>query len=377
MFTTFPVVTLTGPRQSGKTTVCRKLFPEMPYLNLERITTINQLKADPERFISNYTNGAIIDEAQNYPEIFSLVQVIVDDDIFKGRTDRHFILTGSSNLALLSKVTQSLAGRTSVLSLLPLSISELNEEQRNLPSDELIFKGGYPTIWANAKDPTTIYSSYYDTYVERDLRQIMNIKDLSAFDRFVRLCAGRIGTEYNATALSNEVDVSRQTIDSWMSVLQTSYIVHLLPPYYENIRKRLVKSPKIYFYDTGLASFLLGIENAKQISTSPFRGQLFENMVVNEMIKMHTNTGKDAHLFFYRDQSQHEVDILSQHAQMLELYEIKSGMSFNGTYYKGIKYLKNLFKDRIVRSSVIYDGSTDIDRDDEGLYNFRRLRPLC
>ena len=370
-FDFFPVITLTGPRQSGKTTICRELYPDLPYVNLEEIDTLNRIKEDPQSFFTNHPNGAIIDEAHHYPEIFSYIQVNVDEDIYQGKMDRKFIVTGSSNCALLEKVTQSMAGRTAVLTLLPLSQKELQQAGKKTDTDRLILNGGYPAVWKNETAREIIYRNYFTTYIERDVRSIINIKDLMPFQTFMRLCAGRIGTEFNASALSVAVGVSVPTINNWLSVLAASYTVYLLSPYHANIGKRLTKTPKLYFYDTGLATFLLGIENEEQLKTHPLRGELFENMVVNEMMKEGLNKGKEEHLYFYRDKTQREIDVIRMKALDLEAYEIKSGKSYNGDYYKQLKFFKDLLGDQVKRTAVIYDGETNNRDLINGLYNYR------
>jgi predicted AAA+ superfamily ATPase len=363
----YRVLTITGPRQSGKTTLCRNLFAGLPYINFEDIPTRMEAMSDVKGFINCFPQGAIIDEAHNFPDIFSAIQVEVDEDIFRGKHDRFFVVTGSSNFSLLEKVTQSMAGRTAILTLLPLSIKELGEQAVGVSTDTLMLNGGYPAIWANGIPRQMLYSDYYSSYVERDARQVVNLKEITSFHRFVRLCAGRIGSEFNASALSNEVGVTTKTIGNWLNILGASYIIYLLPPYYENIGKRLTKTPKIYFYDTGLASYLLGIADEDQLQTHPLRGALFENIVINEMLKERFNRGRDNNLYFYRDKSQREVDVIQWNGISLSAYEIKSGLSFKPDYSKNIDYLKSLLGEKITRSAVIYDGNTDGSR----LYNFR------
>ncbi|MDO4163408.1 MAG: ATP-binding protein [Bacteroides sp.] len=369
----FPVVTLTGPRQSGKTTLCRELYPDLPYINLEEIDMLSSLKDDPHRFFANHPNGAIIDEAHHYPDIFSYIQVYVDEDIYQGKKDRKFVVTGSSNFALLEKVTQSMAGRTAVLTLLPLSQKELQHSGRNVDTDRFILNGGYPAVWKNEAAREMIYRNYFTTYVERDVRNIVQVKDLMAFQTFIRLCAGRIGTEFNASALSVAVGVSVPTIHNWLSILAASYTVYMLSPYHANIGKRLTKTPKLYFYDTGLATYLLGIENEQQLKTHPLRGELFENMVVNEITKEAFNKGRVENLYFYRDKSQREIDIIRLRALEIEAYEIKAGKSYNSDYYKHLKYLESLPSLAVRRTAVIYDGDTESHTAKEGLYNFRNF----
>ncbi|MDR3268721.1 MAG: ATP-binding protein, partial [Tannerella sp.] len=365
----FPVITVTGPRQSGKTTLCRNLFRELPYINLEKTRVREAVMLDTEKYLYEYPDGLIIDEAQQYPDLFSYIQVAVDEN-----PSRRYILTGSSNFSLLEKITQSLAGRTALFTLLPLSLHELGDRKHDISTDTLILNGGYPAVWAKNTPRELFYGNYYSTYIERDVRQIIHVKDVNQFQTFIRLTAGRIGTECNAAALSNEVGVVTNTIKQWFSVLAASYIIYMLPPYYENIGKRLVKSPKVYFYDTALACYLLGIETEAQLAVHPLRGALFENMVVNEALKERYNAGKRPDLFFYRDRSQKEVDLIQTKANDLHLYEIKSSKTYHKEFYKGIDYLKNIFGERITRSALIFDGDTEIPSVRNGVYNFRDFR---
>lgn len=364
----YPVITITGPRQSGKTTLCHEMFPDFAYVNLEDPITRSQIMADPRFFFDLYSSGLIIDEAHHYPDLFSFIQVTVDQ-----YPERRFIITGSSNFALLEKVTQSLAGRTAVLTLLPLSLHELGDLINHYSADTLMLNGCYPAIWSKNFPRQDLYKNYYSTYIERDIRQIINLKDMNQFQVFIRLCAGRIGTEFNASSLSGEVGVTVATIKSWLSVLQASYIAYSLPPYFENIGKRLVKSPKLYFYDTGLVCYLLGIENEQQLAVHPLRGAIFENMVVNEAIKNRLNKAKEPNLYFYRDKSQKEVDLLHLTGDQIQAYEIKSGKSYLKEYYKAIVYIKEIFKERLVKSALIYDGMDEIPSQENGAYNFRHF----
>jgi predicted AAA+ superfamily ATPase len=367
----YPVATLTGPRQSGKTTLCRMLFPELPYFNLENVDTLHLIQDDVKRFFDNHPGGVIIDEAHHLPRLLSDIQVLVDEDRFQGNTHRKFIVTGSSNFALLSKVAQSMAGRTSMLTLLPFSYKELHAAGISPDTNRFILNGGYPGVWRNDAIRRSIFSDYTTTYIERDVRSLINIKDLSAFQAFVRLCAGRIGTELNASSLSVAIGVSVNTIQSWLSVLAASYVVYLLPPYHANIGKRLTKTPKFYFYDTGLASYLLGIESEEQLQMHPLRGALFENMVINELKKEGLNRGIDEPLYFYRDKTGREIDVIRVRGMNIEAYEIKAGKSYNTDYYKHLKYLKEKMGDVLTRTAVVYDGDDNSPSHRDGLYGFR------
>jgi predicted AAA+ superfamily ATPase len=373
-FSYFPVITLTGPRQSGKTTLCRMAFPDMPYVNFEDLSTLAEVQADPKGFLEKYPNGLIIDEAQNYPKILSYLQVSVDDALFKGRNDLHYIVTGSNNFALLEKVTQSMAGRTAVMNLLPLSTNELIADRGDIGTSELILYGGYPAVWqTDSQARRMLLSNYYTTYIERDIRKLINIKDLQAFQTFIRLCAARIGQEFNASNLAVETGVAVNTIRHWLSILSTSYVVYLLHPYYANIGKRLTKMPKLYFYDTGLASFLLGIQTFEQMDTHPLRGSLFENLVVNDIKKFGSNKGEEEKLFFYRDKSKHEVDILRLLPRSIEAYEVKSCKTYSQDLFSNLTYLKTLLKDSLSKTVVVYDGDQGNSVSENGFCNFRNM----
>lgn len=363
----FPVITITGPRQSGKTTLCKNLFSDLPYYNLEDPETLYFIVADPKAFLEALPDGAIIDEAHHFPQLLSYLQVIVDENPAK-----RFIVTGSSNFSLLQNITQSLAGRTAVLTLLPLSLKEIGGKIGDISTDTLILNGGYPHIWANEGFPRMMfYKNYYGSYIERDVRRIENVKDLLLFRKFITLCTGRIGSEFIASNISNEVGVAVSTIINWMSILAASYIAYQLPPYFANVNKRLVKTPKLYFYDVGLACYLLGIENEEQLSTHPLRGNLFENLVVNEALKERLNEGKDPNLYFFKDKSQREVDLVHTHGQELQAYEIKSAQTYTPSFYNNIDYFKKLFGDRVTRTGVIYDGKLTRLTEEKSAQNFR------
>lgn len=370
----FPVITLTGPRQSGKTTLCRHLYPSLPYLNMENIQTSLFFNENPVGFLDNLSEGAIIDEAQLEPELFRALQVVVDEDYHSEKL-RKFIITGSSNFSLMAKISESMSGRTAPLTLLPLSTDEiLNYKDKNeISTSELMFLGGYPKVWTNpieAKD--IIIQSYIDTYVERDLRNLLNVKDLNKFLKFLGLCAGRIGTELNRNSLAIETGVTIATIDSWLSVLQASYIIWLLQPWSTNLNKRLTKSPKIYFYDTGLLCSLLGIREAKQIETYPIRGAIFENMVINNFIKKTFNKGLKPKLWFYRDKTGREIDLIIETVDGLNLYEIKASTGFNPDYFKNIRYFEKTFPEKVTSASILYDGETSKTNDSKSrIFNFK------
>lgn len=365
----YPVITITGPRQTGKTTLVKKLFSDKTYFNLENPDLREMAASDPRAFLQAAKNGAILDEIQRVPELLSYLQEIVDNSMQKGQ----FILTGSNQFSLLSNISQSLAGRTVLLKLLPLSISELNQKIDSYSTDDLIFHGFYPGIYKDDLNPTIAYRSYYETYLERDLRQLIHVKDLLLFQKFVRLCAGRIGQIFNASQLSSEVGVSVNTIKSWLSILQASYVITLLPPYFENIKKRLIKSPKLYFYDVGLATYLLGIERPEQLARDPLRGALFENMIVMELIKHRFNQAMDANLYFFRDLHQNEVDIVFKQGSIFSIAEVKSAQTFSTTFLKSLKYFKKLFGERVKKQFVVYDGTLEQTIQDVNVVNYRHL----
>lgn len=345
----FQVLILTGPRQSGKTTLCKMAFPTYRYVNLENPDTRELLVRDPISFLKENKEGMIVDEAQLYPDLFSYIQVLVDED-----KSLHFVLSGSNNFTLMERITQSLAGRAALLMLLPLSVTEVGTSHA---TDELLYGGFYPGVWGDGKKPYDVYSNYYSTYIERDLRQLINIKDLDLFRQYVRLMASRVATEMNASHVSNEIGIDVKTVQNWLSILNTSYITFTLPPYYRNIGKRIVKAHKLYFYDVGLVCYLLGLENVAQVATHPLRGALFENMVVAEFYKRYFNRGRTPHLYFYRDSSQKEVDLIEEQTfDQLHIYEIKSAKRYNSQFAAGLDYFKKLYGEKVTNATVLYDG---------------------
>lgn len=364
----FPVTTITGPRQSGKTTLCRELFPNYKYVNLERLEVRDSIEADPEGFLKKYGDGLIIDEAQRIPELFSVAQVLVDED-----RARRYIITGSCNFALLQCITQSLAGRTSIFTLPPLSLEELGQERTAISADELILRGGYPAVWATDAEAASLYAAYYETYVERDLRLLQNIHDLSNYRRFVQLCAGAVGTEFNATRFADDLGVSRNTVQAWLSTLEAAYLVFRLPPFFRNLRKRIVKSPKLYFYDTGLACWMLGIRTVEQLAAHPLRGALFENLVIAEIYKRRKSEPFLPNLHFYRDSQRKEVDLIEERNCKLYAYEIKAARTFHKDFFKNLDYFRSIFGDEIASAQVIYDGELELNTPKNGIVNFRNI----
>lgn len=358
----FPSATICGPRQSGKTTLCRKEFPELPYVNLEDLSTRQFAIEDPKGFLSQFSRGVIIDEVQQAPDLLSQVQVIIDEDRFNGVENKKFLLTGSSNFTMLPQVRQSLAGRTAFLTLLPLSTQEIvNGGFTDIAPGKEIIKGGYPAVWVTPEgNSRIILENYINSYVERDARNILNIEDYRKFATFIRLCASRIGYELNKSSLAVETGVSVPTIERWISVLEATYVIYLLKPWHGNIPKRLVKAPKLYFYDTGIASTLLGINTEEQLVGHPLRGPLFENLVVNNVIKYGYNKGLPENLFFYRDKSGHEVDIIWEQSNGISAIEVKAGMTYNTDFRKNLDYLKKLLGDKIIESRIIYTGDIEL-----------------
>ncbi len=350
----YPVVTLTGPRQSGKSTLVQSVFPDLPYVLLEDPDVRTLAQTDPRGFLANYPNGAIFDEVQRVPDLFSYLQGIVDRRI----ANRPYILTGSQNFLLLDQISQSLAGRTAVLRLLPLSYAEQQAAQV-LPGtlDELLLRGSYPRLIANDLEPTDFFSSYIQTYLERDVRSLKNISDLSTFTRFLRLCAGRIGSTLNLSSLASDVGVAVNTAKAWLSVLEASYVIFLLPPYYDNFSKRLIKSPKLYFHDTGLVCSLLGLRRADLVETFYMRGNLFENLVVSEVLKHFYHRGQSAPCYFWQDKTGREVDLLVETGTGLLPIEVKAGMTLNRDYFDQLTYWNKLSGNQATNSYVVYGGT--------------------
>lgn len=362
----FQVITLTGPRQSGKTTLVRSVFSSLPYVSLEDPDVRNFALTDPRGFLENFPSGAVLDEVQNTPELFSYIQRIVDEN----RSIR-FILTGSANFLLLEKVSQTLAGRTAVLQLLPFSMSELGT--REVPYETLIFNGLYPRIYDRNLSPTDFYPSYIQTYVERDIRLIKNIEDTNVFIRFVRLCAGRIGQLLNLTGLANDAGISVNTAKAWISVLESSYILFRLQPYFRNFTKRFVKTPKLYFTDTGLACSLLGIHSAKEVQNHYLKGALFENLVINEFIKRAINRGDPRRPFFWQNSSGREIDCLLEDGVVLTPVEIKSGRTLAGDYFDNLKYWAKENGTAQKDGWVVYGGDASLETGNGKLISWRDL----
>lgn len=356
----FKGLVIIGPRQSGKTTLARHCFTHKPYVSLETPVNRQFAQEDPILFLQQYPDGAIIDEIQRVPELLSWLQQNFDEDPRRGK----FILTGSNHLLLLENITQTLAGRVAYLEQLPFSLSEL----KGIPSalqdlNQVMWKGGYPPIQADQINPVDWFSAYVRTYIERDVRQIKNIDNLFLFERFLFLCAGRVGQQLNYSSLANEVGVDYKTIQSWMSILIASYLVWLLPPWYKNFNKRVTKTPKLYFYDTGLACHLLRIQDPELLTAHPYRGALFENLMVNELLKSRFNHGLPSNLFYWKANTGQEIDVLIDRGLTQWPIEIKSGATLQNQWLQPLKYWNHLSGQH--GGFVLYGGDQTQKRHDE------------
>lgn len=362
----FPVVTITGPRQAGKTTLAQLQFPDYKYVNLEDPDIRLLAERDSREFLQQYSAPVIIDEVQRVPKLLSHIQVIVDRNRQK---KGQFILTGSQQPNLRAEVSQSLAGRTAILQLLPLSIQELTEAGITMDRDEYLFKGFMPELYDSTIGPDLFYRNYYMTYVERDARQLINLRNSSNFELFIKLLAGRVGQLINFSSLSSDVGVSVSTLSEWLSVLEASHIVFRLPCYFQNFGKRLVKTPKLYFTEVGLATYLLGIKNVSQVARDPLFGGLFENMVVLEALKARYNAGKESELYFYRDSKGMEVDLLLNENRELLPMEIKAARSYNPDFTGAIAKFRSLVPNSRP-GAVIYSGDLTPTIQDTRFVNF-------
>ena len=354
----FRSVMLVGPRQSGKTTLAKMVFPTKKYVSLENPDERNLAMNDPKAFLKRFPNGAILDEVQRAPELLNYLQEILDNTTEDGL----FILTGSNNLLLQENVSQTLAGRIGVLDLYPLSYRELQNPEKEYSLNELILKGFYPEIHQKKRNPDIWYQSYLRTYVERDVRQLKNIDNALLFLKFLRLCAGRIGQTVNMTALSNECGIDVKTVESWLSILEKTFIIKILPAYFNNFNKRLVKTPKLYFVDTGLACSLLSIKKESELEVSHFRGSLVENLVVMEFMKNNANLNLGQQFYFWRDNKGLEIDLVVQSANQLMAIEIKSAQTFSSDFIKGLKKFNGLSGE--TGGILIYDGEMEFTSKD-------------
>lgn len=368
----FPVVTILGPRQAGKTTLVKKVLTGYSYVSLEDPETRERALTDPKGFLREYDNKVIFDEVQRVPQLLSYIQGIVDEKNSAGQ----YVLTGSHQLELHAAITQSLAGRTGLLTLLPLSISELsaaNIKHKNFA--EYIYQGFLPRIYDKKQRPKTAYAAYYRTYVERDVRQIIQLKDSALFEKFLKLIAGRAGQVINFQSLSNDVGVDAKTIKHWLSILEASFIVVRLQPYFENFGKRVIKSPKLYFIDTGLLAYLLDISDSGQIERDPLVGAMFENLVVMEAFKHLYNQGESPNVYFYRDSTGNEVDLIYKRGNQLTAVEIKSASTFSNSYKKGLKRLAET-SNQVSQSFVVYTGKKMQFSDGVEVLNFTETSKL-
>lgn len=363
----YPIVTVVGPRQSGKTTLVQHAFPEKKYVNFEFPDIRTMALQDPRGFLEQFPDGAVFDEIQRAPELLSYIQPLVDEKDQKGM----FILTGSHQLELQEAVSQSLAGRTALLTLLPLDLTELSEAGFDLSVDEWMLKGGYPRIYKDNLDPTKAYRNYVQTYVERDLRQLIQVKDLMQFERFLQILAGRVGQILNMEDIGNEVGLSSHTVKHWISILEASFIVFRLSPYFENFGKRIVKSPKMYFNDVGLAAYLLGIQNETQLSRDPLRGNLFENAILLELKKHQLNRGLDPSFFYYRDVQKNEIDIIFKKGHDLVPIEIKSSKTYHPDFITKLDFFQKIAKERSPLAFLIYAGEAEQRIQNTSLLNFK------
>ncbi|MBQ0076980.1 MAG: ATP-binding protein [Bacteroidales bacterium] len=366
----FPVVSVTGPRQSGKSTLLKHCFPSYKYVSMKDVHLREYALQDPIAFLNQTTEGLLIDEVQKVPQLVEYIQGIVDAD-----SSRKFALTGSSNFELLKSLTESLAGRTGIYELLPMSLEELKDEH-SLSVNQRLYNGFYPAVIAQKNKAALYYPAYIRTYLEKDVRDLLQVQNQMLFLKFIKLCAGRIGSIFNASQIANEVGVDSKTIAHWLSVLQASYIIYLLPPYFENISKRVVKSPKLYFTDPGLACYLLDIEMPNQLDHDKMRGALFENMIVMECVKHRMNQGKEGGVFFYRDSNQNEVDILIKQSGQLIALEVKSAMTYNPSFASSLLKLPQWTDTPIAKRAVVYSGDFENPMGDIALINYEHLASI-
>lgn len=364
----FSVISVTGPRQSGKSTLLKHLFPEFKRYTLKDVNVREFAEHDPIAFLNQHPEGMFIDEVQKVPALLDYIQGIVDD-----HPERRLLLTGSSNLELLQGLCESLPGRAGVYELLPMTYGETVSTAAEKSVDQLLWDGFYPAICARKNRARLFYPSYVKTYLERDVRDLLKIKDQMQFMKFMKLCAGRIGSLFNATELAAQIGVDSKTVTHWLSVLQASYLITLLPPYYENISKRLVKSPKLYFNDPGLACYLLDIESPRQLERDKMRGAIFENYIVMEVIKHRYNHGLEGGVFFYRDSNQNEIDILLKQEGMLTAIEVKASMTYHVSFEKHLAQLEKWIKTPVAQKLIVYSGEFENTTGNIRFINHRNL----
>lgn len=367
----YPVIALTGPRQSGKTTLLKSMFKDYRYVSLENPDNRLFAEQDPNGFLELYNQKVIFDEVQRVPSLFSYIQTLVDESKMMGQ----FVLSGSQNFSLMKSITQSLAGRVALFKLLPFDFEELQSHNLLLPDyASMIVRGCYPALYDRPIPTATFYANYIETYVERDLSELLHVKDIRLFRTFLKLCAGRIGQQLNLTNLANEAGISIPTVKSWLSILESSYIVYQLSPFFNNFNKRLVKSTKLYFYDTGLVSFLLGIKSEKAIHESEFKGALFENMVINEYIKQNYHRNLYHEFYYWRDSNGHEVDLLISNETAYDIVEIKATKTVLPKLFEGLDLLKSIGKETINRKILVYGGVENQNRNDYKVWAWNNLK---
>ena len=367
----FSVISVTGPRQSGKSTLLRHLFPQYAVYSLKDLHVRQFAQDDPVAFLSQHSEGMFIDEVQKAPVLLEYIQGIVDKD-----PSKRFFLSGSSNFELMRGIAESLPGRAGVYELLPMSFDEVMDSMKEKNADELMFGGFYPAIWAGKNKASLFYPSYVKTYLEKDVRDLLNVQDLMKFMKFMKLCAARVGALFNASEIGCELGADSKTVSKWLDVLQASYIITLLPPYYENITKRLVKSPKLYFTDPGLACYLLDIESSKQLSRDKMRGNIFENMIVMEVVKHRFNRGREGGVYFYRDSNQNEVDIILKQEGEITAMEVKSAMTYDSSFESSLKSLSSWIGTPVREKAVIYGGDFQNEAGGVKVVNFRNMNHL-
>lgn len=367
----FSVIAVSGPRQSGKSTLLTQLFPLYEKYSLKDLNILDYAKNDPIAFLNQTDEGMFIDEIQRCPQLLDYIQGIVDNN-----PKRHFALSGNSNFEVMKNLSESLAGRAGVFELLPMSIQEVTGKVDLDNLNQILYNGFYPSICAKKNIAKFFYPSYVRTYLEKDVRDLLQMKDQIRFTKFLKLCAARIGSLFNASELGAEVGVSSKTISHWLSVLQASYLITILPPYYENIPKRLVKSPKLYFNDPGLACYLLDIETPQQLDRDKMRGAIFENMIVMEAIKHRYNMGLEGGVFFYRDSNQNEVDLLIKQEGELTAIEVKSSMTYSSSFEKTLTQIEGWIKTPISKKAIVYSGDFENSSGDINLINYRHISSI-
>jgi len=367
----FPVVTLTGPRQTGKTTLLKTIYSDLPYVSLEELDNRTFATSDPRGFLSNFQSGAFIDEIQHVPNLFSYIQGLVDSK------DVQFALSGSQNFQLIEGITQSLAGRTAILKLLPLTYQEILSSGVEFENfEEAVFKGAYPRIFDKNIEPIDFYPNYITAYIERDVRQIKNIENLALFSDFVKLCAGRIGQVLNIQTLANDAGISPNTAKSWLSVLEASYVIYTIKPHHNNFNKRITKSPKLYFYDTGLACSLLGLTTSNQLVSFYGKGNLFENYVMNEFLKIEFNAGRKSNIYFWQNKTKKEIDILLDSGENIQPFEIKSSKTRNANLFENLLYWSKQAGISSIDLTVVYGGDEDFKTSQGNFLSWRNISNL-